>query len=943
MESSLVLVLLAALLAIPAGLVALALWSFRQRVEARSREEAVGAELIRLRTGLEALHRRLIRLEEAGGRPSEPVRPAETAEVPEPASPSAPVPGAVPPASPAPPAPFAGPTRPAAPRASSEPARPRWPVPRPGPAQPVPPPARPAELLFARRESTESEAGGGLERELATRVAVWIGAVALALAGALFVKWSFDRGLLGPTMRVVLGVAFGAGLVGFGEWLRSRSAGVAQGLVASGIATLFAALLAGTSLYGIIARPVGFLLLAATTAAAVLLALRHGPLIALLGLFGGFLTPALIGAEEPNPWNLFGYLFLLVGGLLAVSRRRGWWPIAALTLAGALVWSLAAVLDADRFGLTSTAPVGAFVLATIGAMVLMAFSTQWEDPRIPLGLVWAAAGCGIPLLALTASVAGFGTAEWGYFAILAAGCLALGWRDESFEGLPWASSVVGAALLAVWGRQADPSLQRVWWTALALGLLHLCGAYAISWSAQAADRWAALAAASGLVWFLAAYSTSPDAAWPLPWAVQSVAGAVLFAFLAVPAFRRRTERPRGDGALAALAVAATAFVSLAVPLQFERQWLTVAWALEIPALVWIAWRLSVPFLDRMAWALAGFVAVRLLFNPAVLFDYPIGTSTPFNWLLFGYGIPALAFLAASAVCRRAAVAELSEALEAGGLVFALALGTLEVRQYFHAGSLGAREFAFAEWGALSVVWLLFGIALVAAHDLTGRRVHAWTGTTAGLGGLGIVLIGAGILDNPLQVAHDVGATPIFNRLLGVYALPALLAGFFARQLRPRQRELSIVPAAAALTLVFAFVSLSVRQAFHGGDLTSGATTSAEQYAYSAAWILLATVLLVVGIATKGPVIRTASAAIMTAAVLKVFLYDTAQLRDLYRVFSLLGLGASLMLLAFLYQRFVFGDREGGKPARRSTPASPAGPETPHVAAPVAPRQPEASG
>jgi uncharacterized membrane protein len=44
-------------------------------------------------------------------------------------------------------------------------------------------------------------------------------------------------------------------------------------------------------------------------------------------------------------------------------------------------------------------------------------------------------------------------------------------------------------------------------------------------------------------------------------------------------------------------------------------------------------------------------------------------------------------------------------------------------------------------------------------------------------------------------------------------------------------------------------------------------------------------------------------------VAKVFLYDTANLSDLYRVFSFLGLGASLLLLAWVYQRFVFRETE----------------------------------
>jgi uncharacterized membrane protein len=81
------------------------------------------------------------------------------------------------------------------------------------------------------------------------------------------------------------------------------------------------------------------------------------------------------------------------------------------------------------------------------------------------------------------------------------------------------------------------------------------------------------------------------------------------------------------------------------------------------------------------------------------------------------------------------------------------------------------------------------------------------------------------------------------------------------------------------------------------------------YVYSLAWILFATALLVAGIVTRGAVLRYGSAAVMGVAVAKVFLVDLSHLAGLYRVFSLFGLGVSLMLLAYLYQRFVFGTVE----------------------------------
>jgi len=64
-------------------------------------------------------------------------------------------------------------------------------------------------------------------------------------------------------------------------------------------------------------------------------------------------------------------------------------------------------------------------------------------------------------------------------------------------------------------------------------------------------------------------------------------------------------------------------------------------------------------------------------------------------------------------------------------------------------------------------------------------------------------------------------------------------------------------------------------------------------------------LLVAGLLRHSRTLRLASLPVMLLAVGKVFLYDTANLSDLYRVFSFLGLGVSLLLLAWLYQRFVF--------------------------------------
>lgn len=95
--------------------------------------------------------------------------------------------------------------------------------------------------------------------------------------------------------------------------------------------------------------------------------------------------------------------------------------------------------------------------------------------------------------------------------------------------------------------------------------------------------------------------------------------------------------------LALFAAVALGFVAAAVPIQVDRQWITLAWALEAAAVWWLFGRLPHPGLKYLGWALFGAVGVRLLANPDVLRYEPRGRAIV-NWLLYTYGVPALACL-----------------------------------------------------------------------------------------------------------------------------------------------------------------------------------------------------------------------------------------------------------------------------------------------------------
>src|SRR6185312_764143 len=200
---------------------------------------------------------------------------------------------------------------------------------------PAPPPP-----VLPPRAAPEAKS---IEETLTSRWLVWVGALAIALAGTFLVRYAIENGLLGPTARVTLGLLLGIVLIAGGEWLRRRpleraiaavrTDHVPPALTASGLFIAFASVYAAYSLYHLIIPVVAFAGLAIVALVGVGLSLLQGRLVALLGLLGAFAAPALIGSPDPSAWNLFAYLLVVEFACLAVARYQSWWWLALATLA----------------------------------------------------------------------------------------------------------------------------------------------------------------------------------------------------------------------------------------------------------------------------------------------------------------------------------------------------------------------------------------------------------------------------------------------------------------------------------------------------------------------------------------------------------------------------------------------------------------------------------
>ena len=173
---------------------------------------------------------------------------------------------------------------------------------------------------------------------MGVKLFAWLGGLALFLAVGYFVKYSFERDLIPPEVRIALGFLAGLGLLVGGVLLKQRQYVVtAHTLCATGVVVLYAVTFACRAVYhfSFFGTLPTFALMVLITATAFTLAVRlDAMVVAILGMLGGFLTPVLLSTGVDNPVGLFTYIALLDVGLIAVALTKRWHFLIALAALG---------------------------------------------------------------------------------------------------------------------------------------------------------------------------------------------------------------------------------------------------------------------------------------------------------------------------------------------------------------------------------------------------------------------------------------------------------------------------------------------------------------------------------------------------------------------------------------------------------------------------------
>jgi hypothetical protein len=287
--------------------------------------------------------------------------------------------------------------------------------------------------------------------------------------------------------------------------------------------------------------------------------------------------------------------------------------------------------------------------------------------------------------------------------------------------------------------------------------------------------WATAALAGPLHFYLvyqlirSAYPSDIPGLVPAAFAVPSLLG------LAALLKRTPLTSPARNTQLALFSGAALFFITLIFPIQLDRQWITVGWALEGAALCWLFHRVPHPGLRLAGVALLIVVFARLALNPAVLSYHQRAAFPILNWYLYTYGIATVCLFAAARLLapprHRVLGHNARPLLYTLGTVLAFLIVNIEIADYFSTPGAAALTFQFsgnfARDMSYSIAWALFALLML----IVGMRKEIAPVRYAGLGLLGITVIKLFFHDlSQLDQLYRIGA-------FVVVAIIAILASF----------------------------------------------------------------------------------------------------------------------------------------------------------------------
>ncbi|WP_045390916.1 DUF2339 domain-containing protein [Vibrio rotiferianus] len=748
---------------------------------------------------------------------------------------------------------------------------------------------------------------------------VWVGALAMLIGGGYLVQVIGSHIEFSPIMRVVIAFSISLATVIAGEWFHRREqkspdrAGRAKGftyvpaaITGTGLTGIYCTVIFAFVFYQLLSPSASLVILAGAAFSSLALSLRQGPLMAVLGLIGGYSAPLWIGGAEPNYYLLAGYITAIsVAATLLMQKIRHAWISPSITVPHVL-WMLLLIESMPIEQLFSWLAIflslSLYLLFAVPRMGWMLkpryrhYQGRWTHP--PTGIALALT---LLVLSALARMSSIDTTEMIYFYTFFTAMIWLPAIRKTWSLRVYLPSILvpstaimllSIALESIYMAEGQTPVL------VALGISIVLIALRTLFQTLGGDRsqltgilFLVLAPAMTLIALLYTYEFMSGHV--LGWTLFTAVIAVYYALLG----QRFKALALECSAIMHAIIAGTAFVWL------NDTWLTTAISIQVAVM---ALQTQANVFRPASWAVKvamGILVVRLTLLPFIPEWQPVNAGH-WAWVLISY-LPSLAILAYARTVLHRSDTELANWFEGAFLhVFLMAVFTQTnywlTGQY---GYLGYIDFTSAIVFANQA--LVMGLVYSYRSQFAQQLERVYQAYSYLLWGAFVVLMMLlNSLESPLMVNNvSAESMPVFNMLSLGWLLPAivLLVTTYKRW-NTLQIPRSVV-ASFGLILAAVWLGMSIRQFWQPISMTLAQPTGmAELFTYSIAGLIVGGLLTWVGATRKAMTIQRIGLAVLACVALKVFLWDVRSLDGFWRAISFLGLGASLIGLGWLFQK-----------------------------------------
>lgn len=760
---------------------------------------------------------------------------------------------------------------------------------------------------------------------------VWIGGLALVVGAGYLVQVVGSSFTFSPMVRVLAATLFSIGVISLGEITHRKISAISTtflsqnadtyipaALYAAGMSGLYATVLFSTVVYQFFTPSIALIAMAVLALVCLTLTLRLGPLMAALGLFGGYSAPFWIGGNDPSYILLTCYITTItIAGLLTHTRSKLVWLPLAVTVAHCC-WLLLLIFNIPNEIITrwyiSTISLSSLLLVFMpymGISLKLRYRqiSKWKYslPTIPaLGLtlvslayleqtLYRESGAlwfflyPVLLLALPMLRGNFALRSYYPVTALALLCIQLGAiaiDDVTTSTLLWI--VVAAATVIAVTRSTSQ---------------YLLGDRGI------VAYWMAVIVLPGMLLINLLYLEVIQSPFIQFWAVFSAISSLFALVIAVRV-----------GQLVKEASSSLHLIALALSYCFlNSEWLALSISLQVVIAVWQHTR---KLYSPGTLAIKAMTTALILLVSAIPFVPALQISLIGTWSSVAESyVPAIGALwIARHLLTKHKLGLLAEWLEGSILHLAVVLIFAQTN-YWLLGSFNfISDFSFYS----TSLFITQAIALFAVYQY--KLKHAvklrifYQGYCYLL--LSIVAVLFFVLNTiyqPLLNSYVTGADlPLINWLAPGWLLPVLATLAISHYRLYTQPMKSLYLNTFAAIAFGLWVTLSIRQFWQQGSMMLDQPTGmAEMFSYSVALILAGAATTYIGVRRTHNLIQKVGLITLGVAICKVFLLDTATLEGIWRAISFLGLGGSLIALGWLFQRLNYRTEQEGKAEVRS--------------------------